>query len=105
MDNFSIQIKKQKPKLINSIIALGSPIVDILAESDEVLSGLLSFAINLGYEWECSKVKLWLTSDRFKKTLEKNGFVYGEHPFAMTVWNQDLDLSKSYITMVDSDIF
>lgn len=80
-------------------------IVDILAESDEVLSGLLSFAINLGYEWECSKVKLWLTSDRFKKTLEKNGFVYGEHPFAMTVWNQDLDLSKSYITMVDSDIF
>ena len=35
MDNFSIQIKKQKPKLINSIIALGSPIVDILAEIDE----------------------------------------------------------------------
>ena len=80
-------------------------IVDILAESDDAMSELLRFAINLGFEWGCSKVKLWLTSDRYKRILEENGFVYGEHPFAMTVWNQDLDISKSYITMVDSDIF
>ena len=35
MNNFLNQIKSQKPQLINSIIALGSPIVDILAEIDE----------------------------------------------------------------------
>ena len=37
--------------------------------------------------------------------LVESGFVYGEHPFAMTVWNQDLNIKKSYITMADSDIF
>ena len=32
---FRIPIKKQKPKLINSIIALGNPMIDIIAEVDE----------------------------------------------------------------------
>ena len=35
MNNFLNTIKNQRPQLINSIIALGSPIVDILAEIDE----------------------------------------------------------------------
>ena len=35
MNNFLNQIKDKRPQLINSIIALGSPIVDILAEIDE----------------------------------------------------------------------
>lgn len=80
-------------------------IVDILAESNDIMSELLRFAVNLGYEWQCSKIKLWLTSKYYRSVLEENGFIYGEHPFAMTVWDQDLDISNSYITMVDSDIF
>ncbi len=80
-------------------------IVDILADSDEVMGELLKFAVNLSYEWNCTKVKLWLTSEKYKHVLEENGFTYGEHPFAMTVWDQELDISKAYITMADSDIF
>ena len=80
-------------------------IVDILADSDEVMSELLKYAINISYEWNCTMVKLWLTSERYKHILENNGFVYGDHPFAMTVWSQELDISKAYITMADSDIF
>lgn len=80
-------------------------IIDIIADSEEVMEELLKYAINLAYDWNCPKVKLWLTSAHYQKLLEKNGFIYGEHPFAMTVWNQDLDISKSYITMMDSDIF
>ena len=80
-------------------------IVDILADSDEVMRELLKFAINLSYEWNCSIVKLWLTAENYKRILEDSGFVYGDHPFAMTVWNQELDISKAYITMADSDIF
>lgn len=80
-------------------------IVDIITDSDEVMAELLKYAINLAFEWGCSCVKMWLTSDLYKQTLQKCGFVYGEHPFAMTVWSRDLDISKSYITMMDSDIF
>lgn len=70
-------------------------IIDILAESDDVLSVLLRFAINLGHEWACTKIKLWLTSDRYKSVLEENGFVYGDHPFAMTVmWANEIFDSK-----------
>ena len=80
-------------------------IIDIIADSDEVMIELLKYAMNLAFEWDCSCVKMWLTSKLYKKTLENCGFVYGEHPFVMTVWNRDLDISRSYITMVDSDIF
>ena len=80
-------------------------VVDIIADSDEVMTELLMYAVNLAYEWNCKIVKLWLTSSQYKMVLEDAGFIYGEHPFAMTVWQQDLDISKSYITMVDSDIF
>lgn len=80
-------------------------IVDILADSDDVMSELLKYAVNLANEWKCAIVKLWLTSAKYKAILEENGFVYGDHPFAMTVWSQELDISKSYITMADSDIF
>lgn len=80
-------------------------IVDILADSKTVMGELLRYALNLANDWNCSTVKLWLTSEQYKDVLEQNGFIYGEHPFAMTVWDQDLDISNSYITMVDSDIF
>lgn len=80
-------------------------IVDILADSDDVMSALLKYAVNLAYEWKCATVKFWLTSAKYKSVIEENGFIYGDHPFAMTVWSRDLDISKSYITMVDSDIF
>lgn len=80
-------------------------VVDILADSLDVMGELLQYAINLAHEWQCKTVKLWLTSDRYAPVLKANGFAYGEHPFAMTVWSQDLDIHKSYITMVDSDIF
>ena len=80
-------------------------IVDIIAASDDVMAELLRYAVNLAYEWNCRNIKLWLTSKQYKQILEQNGFAYGEHPFAMTVWNQDLNISESYITMVDSDIF
>lgn len=80
-------------------------IVDIIADSDDVMAELLRFAMNTAFNWECKKVKLWLTSQHFSHVLEQNGFTYGEHPFAMTVWDQKLDITKSYITMMDSDIF
>lgn len=80
-------------------------IIDVIADSDKVFAELLKFAINLANEWGCKTVKLWLTSEHYKPVLETTGFSYGEHPFAMTVWTQDLDLAKSYITMIDSDIF
>ena len=80
-------------------------VVDILADSDDVLDELLKYAINLASEWNCSILKLWLTSERYAKILKQNGFSYGEHPFAMVVWNHDLDISNSYITMGESDIF
>ena len=80
-------------------------IVDIIADSEETMRELLVYSISLAEEWECQTVKLWLTSEQYKAVLQECGFVYGDHPFAMTVWNQDLDISKSYITMVDSDIF
>ena len=80
-------------------------IVDLIADTKEVLREMLQFASNLAYEWSCRFVKLWLTSDDYKELLEESGFVYGDHPFPMTCWTQDLDIKKSYITMVDSDIF
>ena len=80
-------------------------VIDILADSEDVMGELLQYAVNLAHEWHCKTVKLWLTSDRYAPVLRANGFAYGEHPFAMTVWSQDLDIHKSYITMVDSDIF
>ena len=69
------------------------------------MAELLKYAVHLAYDWQCKTVKLWLTSENYRDILEINGFVYGEHPFPMTVWNMDLDISKSYITMMDSDIF
>ena len=80
-------------------------IVDIIADSNEIMNELLRFSVNHAYASKCEIVKLWLTSEYYKSILEDNGFEYGDHPLAMTVWNQDLDISKSYITMVDSDIF
>ena len=35
MENINIPIRKQKPKLITSIIAIGNPIIDITAEIEE----------------------------------------------------------------------
>lgn len=80
-------------------------IIDIISDSNEVMTELLKFAVSLANEWNCSTVKLWLTSERYKPILEAVGFRYGEHPFAMTVWDRELDISRSYITMADSDIF
>lgn len=80
-------------------------VVDLVADSKEVLQELLRYSVNLASEWNCKIVKLWLTSLYYKDVLEECGFVYGEHPFPMTCWSQDLDISNSYITMVDSDIF
>ena len=80
-------------------------LVDIIADSDEVMSELLRFSVDLADKWGCRIVKLWLTSERYSGLLKENGFEYGEHPFAMTVWDRDIDISKSYITMADSDIF
>ncbi len=80
-------------------------IIDIIADSDVVMTELLKYAINMAAERKCKTVKLWLTSKYYRRILEENGFVYGKHPFPMTVWNQDIDISKSYITMADSDIF
>ena len=80
-------------------------IVDILAENMDVIRELLIYSQNLAYIWKCNVVKLWLSSSEYNSVLSELGFTYGEHPFPMTVWNQDITLSKSYITMVDSDIF
>ena len=80
-------------------------IVDILADSDDIMVELLRYAINTAYQWDCDVVKLWLTSGRFSSLLKDNGFTYGEHPFPLTIWNQELDIANSYITMADSDIF
>ena len=80
-------------------------IIDIISESEDVMKELLNYAINLAHEWSCNCVKLWLTSEKYKHVLVSSGFVYGEHPFKMTVWDGDLDISKSYITMADSDNF
>lgn len=80
-------------------------IVDLIADSKDILKELLQYAKNLATEWKCDVIKLWLTSVHYKNVLEEAGFEYGEHPFPMTCWTQDLDISKSYITMVDSDIF
>ncbi len=80
-------------------------VVDIIADSPNVMKQLLLYSIHLAYQWSCEVVKLWLTSENYEDVLVESGFVYGEHPFAMTVWNQDLNIKKSYITMADSDIF
>lgn len=80
-------------------------VVDILADSEEVMNELLNYAVNLAHDWSCSTVKLWLTSKQFQEALAQNGFVYGEHPFVFAVFHSDLDLDSSYITMGDSDIF
>ena len=80
-------------------------IVDILSDSKEVMDELLNYAVNLAYDWNCSVLKLWFTSKQFQGVLERQGFIYGEHPFAMTGWSRDLNLEDCYITMGDSDIF
>ncbi len=80
-------------------------IVDIIADSEDVMYELLRFALDFAAEQACSMVKLWFTSERYRRVLESCGFEYGEHPFPMTVWDSDLDISGSYITMIDSDIF
>ncbi len=80
-------------------------VVDLIADTKVVLKELLLFAINLAAEWNCKFIKLWLTSAQYKDALEDCGFTYGERPFPMTCWTQNLDLDNSYITMADSDIF
>lgn len=80
-------------------------IVDIIADSDEVFTALLDYARTLAAEWHCSTVKLWLTSDYYSALLKSHDFIYGEHPFPMTIWQRDLDISKAYLTMMNSDIF
>ena len=80
-------------------------VIDILAVSENVMDELLKYALDLAVDLKCDAIKLWFTSKQYAEVLVQNGFVYGEHPFAMTVWNQDIDISQSYITMVDSDIF
>ena len=80
-------------------------VVDILADSEKVMDELLKYAVNLACEWDCRVAKLWLTSKWYEEVLKKNGFIYGEHPFPMTVRDQDLNIARSYITMGDSDIF
>lgn len=80
-------------------------VVDLIADTKEVLQELLRYSINLANEWNCKIVKLWLTSVMYNDVLEKCGFVYGDHPFPMICWSQDLDINNSYITMIDSDIF
>ncbi len=80
-------------------------IIDLIADSKEVLQELLLYAVNLANDWNCKIVKLWLTSVQYKDVLQECGFVYGEHPFPMTCWLQSLNIDKTYITMADSDIF
>lgn len=80
-------------------------VVDILADSKAVFKQLLLFAVNLAYNWECKHVKLWLSSDFYRNVMVDSGFTYGEHPFKMVVWNGDLNISRCYLTMADSDIF
>lgn len=80
-------------------------VIDILGETLEVIKHLLKNCIYLAHQWKCKTVKLWLTSSKYKETLENDGFVYGDHPFKFTIWDQDLELDKCYITMIDSDIF
>ena len=80
-------------------------IVDIIANSEEVFFDLVEFAVFLAYEWECNIVKLWSTSKLYYNVLKEAGFLYGQHPFPMTIWNDNINISESYITMADSDIF
>lgn len=80
-------------------------IVDILSDTEEVMDKLLKYAVNLALDLKCEILKLWLTSRKYETVLGDNGFSYGLHPFAMTVWNQEIDISRCYFTMADSDIF
>lgn len=108
LDYHGFEYKKRGYIIVDIYIENGIKqlqVVDIIADSDEVMTELLQYAVRLAYDQECKNVKLWLTSERYSHVLEENGFVYGEHPFPMVVWNMDLDISKSYITMMDSDIF
>lgn len=80
-------------------------IVDLLAVDDESMSVLLGYSLNLGYQKGCGIVKAWMTSKHHEKIFLDAGFTYGEHPFAMTVWDKNLVIEESYLTMCDSDIF
>lgn len=80
-------------------------LVDFVALSEESLSALLRFCLDLGARLKCEIVKAWMTSRYYKQVFLDAGFVYGAHPFPMTVWDQELVLEKAYLTMCDSDIF
>ena len=80
-------------------------LVDFVALSEESLSALLRFCLDLGARLKCEIVKAWMTSRYYKQVFLEAGFVYGAHPFPMTVWDQELVLEKAYLTMCDSDIF
>ncbi len=80
-------------------------LVDFVALSEESLSALLRFCLDLVARLKCELVKAWMTSGYYKQVFLDAGFVYGNHPFPMTVWEQGLELEKAYLTMCDSDIF
>lgn len=80
-------------------------VIDFAAKNTEYTEKLLRFAINESQKRNCEITKLWMTSDKYKDLLLSLGFKKGNHLFPMTSWRQFWDLSKSYITMADSDVF
>lgn len=84
---------------------LHGQIIDIISPDLDVFESMMEYAKSFFAEKGCSLVKLWLSDMSYAKALEKVGFVYGMQPFRMTIWDRDMDLSRMYITMADSDIF
>lgn len=80
-------------------------VIDYVAISKDVLYALFSYAINASFEKGCSLIKTWMTVPKYEEIMRDLGFVYGEHPFPMTLWKGMLNITESYITMADSDIF
>lgn len=80
-------------------------IVDLISVDMQSFYNLCEFAINEAYKRKDDLIKIWMTSDIYTPVLHDLGFVYGLHPFKMTVWDRDIALNKSYITMIDSDVF
>ena len=80
-------------------------IIDLIAENKDVFKSMMRFAIHKSYLMQADVVKLWMPSKEYAGTLEELGFAYGLQPFKCSIWNNQIVLEDSYLTMSDSDIF
>lgn len=80
-------------------------VIDCIAPDVQVFSELIGFAVSEAAEQNDAVIKLWMTSETYAPVLERLGFVYGSHPFRLTLWTDDYRIEGMYFTMSDSDIF